>query len=169
VRPAALVAVVCLLAACRGKMPSILERPKQTLDGFALSQSHKGLPVWDLHSPSAELSEDAQTAVLSDPKLQFYKNGKLESTLRAESGAVDMQTQDVVLSSSVVATSISDGGTLLTEHLEYRAKSATFFTDRDVLVKRPGGTLRGKGLEANQDLSQIRIFKQRAELEQAPK
>jgi len=170
VRSAALaVTALASLAACRkGGLP-LLERPRQTVEGFSLSQSNKGQPLWDLHAPHAELREDDHESDLELPKLQIYKNGKLASTLTAETGVVDMRTYDVTMSSRVLATSLDDGSTLSTEELKYDGKNGKFRTDKDVLVKKPGGVMRGKGLEANKDLSEIRVFKQSSVFDKAPR
>ena len=80
-----------------------------------------------------------------------------------------MRTYDVTMSSRVLATSLDDGSTLSTEELKYDGKNGKFRTDKDVLVKKPGGVMRGKGLEANKDLSEIRVFKQSSVFDKAPR
>lgn len=167
-RTAALALAAALAAGCRRSGPRLLLQPRQTLDGFSLSQSYRSQPSWDLHSPHAELPEQSQQAVLESPKLQFYKAGKLASVLTASYGTVGMKDYDVALSTRVVATSLEDGSTLETEELRYSNQRKKFFTEKDVLVKKPAGVLRGRGLEATPDLSEIRIFKQRSEISKAP-
>ena len=134
-----------------------------------MRQSVRGNPAWDMTAGIAVLRESTKEADLERPHMQFYKDRRLVSRLQALSGTVNTETRDVRLSSSVVVTSLEDASTLKTEQLLYSSAKNKFFTDREVFVKRPGGALRGKGLVANSDLSEIRIFNQRSVIEEKPK
>ena len=134
-----------------------------------MSQSNSGSPSWELASEYASLIEGDKMAQLKEPRLSFYKKNKRVSTLEARSGLLRTDTQDVVLSSGVVVVSLEDQTRLETEQLIYSSEKKKFYTEQAVLVKRPGGRLRGKGMEASPDLTDIRIFNQRTEIEKAPR
>ena len=157
--------LIALAAGCRRAAPPRSEEPQQRLEGFALSQSTLGSPAWDLEARSATLSEGDRVAQLNAPALAFYKNKKKVSTVTARAGIVRTDTYDVTLSSDVVVHSLEDQSALMTSELRYSSQRKLFLTDKDVLVKRPGGTLRGTGLEASPDLSDIRVFNQRTVVE----
>ena len=157
-----------LAAACR-KAPIAAQEPHQALSELSMSQTYRGRPSWDLTAATAVLKESENVAVLAEPRMAFYEDGKLASRLTSLTGLVHTDTQDVRLSSSVVATSLADRTVLRTEELNYSSKRKKLLTDKDVLVKRPGGTLRGRGLEANPDLSEIRIFHQKSLIDEAPR
>ena len=78
-------------------------------------------------------------------------------------------SNDVRLSSSVELDSFEDQSHLTTSALRYNSARKRFTTTADIMVRRPEGVLRGKGLEAKPDLSEIRIFDQRSTLSGAPR
>jgi LPS export ABC transporter protein LptC len=162
-----LTAAACLALlgalACRQPGPAPTE-PVQTMEDFVLDQRVRGRQVWELSARSAVLREEAGEAVLSKPHMRFFRDGRVVSTVRSLTGRVLVATHDVFLSSSVVLEALEDRSVLETESLTYSAKRDRFLTDAEVRVRRPEGRLRGRGLEAKPDLSEIRIFNQSAEV-----
>jgi LPS export ABC transporter protein LptC len=140
----------------------VVGEPKQRLSALAVSQSQSGVSLWDLKADRAVLADVEAVADVSDPRMQFYRDGKLASRLTALHGVVHMTTNDVQLSSGVVVTSVEDQTTLRTEQLLFSSSKKKFYTDREVRVRRPGGSLVGQGLEASPDLSEITVFHQRS-------
>lgn len=162
-----LTAAVCLAllgaSACRQSPPAPTE-PVQTMEDFVLDQRVRGQQVWELSARNAVLREEAGEANLSEPRMRFFRGGRVVSTVRSLTGRVLVATHDVFLSSSVVLEALEDRSVLETETLTYSAKRERFLTEAEVKVTRPEGRLRGRGLEAKPDLSEIRIFNQRAEV-----
>lgn len=159
-----LAALLLAAPACRKSAENAREERRQVMEGLTLSQSEKGQPTWTLTSSRAVLREDDEKAVLTAPVMEFYKKGKAVSRVTALAGEVATATRDVKLSSSVVMDSYEDKSHLTTTELFYDARRGLFTTQADILVKRPEGVLRGKGLEATPDLSTIRIFNQSSTL-----
>lgn len=160
----ALAALLLAGSACgRAGEPEREER-RQVMEGLTLSQSDKGEPSWTLKSARAVLREDAKLATLTLPVMEFYKKGKAISRVTALAGEVDTESHGVRLSSSVVLDSFDDRSRLTTTELFYDSARGRFTTTADILVKRPEGVLRGRGLEAKPDLSEIRIFNQSSTL-----
>jgi LPS export ABC transporter protein LptC len=161
-----LLAALLLLAssACGKKADNAREERSQVMEGLTLSQSEKGEPSWTLKSGRAILREDAKKATLTDPVMEFYKKGVAVSRVTALGGEVETESHDVKLSSSVVMDSYEDKSHLTTSVLYYNSKRGRFTTPADIVVKRPEGVLRGRGLEAKPDLSEIRIFDQSSTL-----
>ena len=164
-RPLTAAACLALLGAlaCRRSQPAPTE-PVQTMEDFVLDQSVRGQRVWELSARSAVLHEDAGEALLSEPRMRFFRGGRVVSKVGSATGKVLVATHDVFLSSSVVLEALEDRSVLETESLTYSAKRDRFLTEAEVRVRRPEGRLRGRGLEAKPDLSEIRIFNQRAEV-----
>lgn len=162
-----LLAVLLLpAAACGPKRAAPAEERTQTLEGLELRQSQSGRPSWTLKARLAVLREDEKKALLSEPSMEFLRGGKIVSRVTALEGEVGTETRDVRLSRSVVLDSLDDKSRLTTDELTYSSKSERFRTDHDVLVRRPEGTIRGRGLEATPDLSEIRIFNQRTDIKE---
>lgn len=131
-----------------------------------MSQSFRGRPDWELRAASALLDETAKSALLSMPRMDFYKDRKMASRLSADFGTVATETRDIRLSSSVVVTSLEDRSVLRTEQLDFSSAKNQFYTDEEVVITRPGGALRGRGMRARPDLSEITIFNQRTVIEE---
>jgi LPS export ABC transporter protein LptC len=164
-------AALALLAAC-GRRAEPAKEPDarlQTFEGLTLSQSTGGRPKWNLKSRSAVLHEDAKTADLEAPIMDFYREGKAVSRVTALTGVVQTDTHDVTLSSSVVLDSFEDHSHLTTEVLYYSSKRERFHTESAVVIHRPEGVINGDGMEATPDLSEIRIFHQHSLLTGKPK
>lgn len=153
-----------VLAACGGRSEPAQDARRQTIEGLTLSQSAAGRPAWTLKSRLAELHEDSKTANLQAPVMEFYRDGKAVSRVTALTGEVRTDTHDVRLSSSVVLDSFEDRSRMNTEELLYSSKRARFYTEAPVVVHRPEGVIRGEGMDAAPDLSEIRIFRQRSVL-----
>lgn len=159
-----LAALLLACAACGKGGDAPPEERRQIMEGMTLSQSEKGKPAWTLKSRRAVLREDEKRALLENPEMLFFKDGKAISRVTALSGEVETESQDVKLSSSVAMDSFEDKSHLTTSELFYNAKRGLFTTPAEILIKRPEGVLRGKGLEATPDLSVIRIFNQSSTL-----
>ena len=134
-----------------------------------MNQTQSGRLSWTLKARTALLRDDAQTATMVAPQIDFYKDNKISSQVTAITGLLHTDTHAVRLSSAVVVTSLEDGTILKTEELDYSPQNKKFMTEKDVRLTRPGGVLQGRGLEANEDLSEIRIFNQRSRLDEAGK
>lgn len=158
-----------LACACTSQKEASPGEPLQTLEGFTLRQSAQGTPRWSLKASSARLREEAKEADLSGPVMEFQKEGKPVSRARALRGRVQTETHDVSLSSAVVVESFEERSVLKTEKLDYSSKADLFETDAEVFVTRPDGVLRGRGMKAKPDLSEIRIFHQEAVMSGKPK
>ena len=163
-----LAALVLAFSACKKTTESAREERRQVMDGLTLSQSEKGAPSWTLTSRHAILREDAEHATLTEPIMEFYKNGKAISRVTALTGEVETESHDVRLSSSVALDSFEDKSHLTTSELFYNSTRGRFTTTADIVVRRPDGVLRGKGLEAKPDLSEIRIFNQSSTMSGPP-
>lgn len=162
-------ALLLASAACGSGGGDGREERRQVMEGLTLSQSDKGEPAWTLKSRYAVLREDAKRATLTEPVMEFYKKGEAVSRVTALSGEVDTETHGVRLSSSVVLDSYDDHSRLTTTELFYDSSRGRFTTKADITVKRPEGVLRGRGLEAKPDLSEIRIFDQSSILSGTPR
>lgn len=158
-----------LVAACGPRRAAAPEERTQTLEGLELRQSEGGHPSWTLKARFAVLREEQKIALLTRPSMEFLRGGKVVSRVTALEGEVNTETRDVRLSRSVALDSLDDLSRLTTEEMTFSSARQRFRTDREVLVKRPEGTLRGQGLEASPDLSEIRVFNQRTDIKERPR
>lgn len=159
-----LLLAVAALAGCEhGRPETATTETRQILEGFSLRQSVKGTTSWVLRARLALLHEGSRQVSFSEPRLEFYTGSKLTARAEAERGSTDLGTRDVSLSSAVKVSSLRDGTVLNTENLIYLSSSRKFTTESAVVLNRPGAVLRGRGLSANHDLSELRIRNQTTE------
>jgi LPS export ABC transporter protein LptC len=145
-----------------GASPSqIAQRaPEGTLRQIHMIETREGAKLWELRADRAEVHEREGYTILSREKRPvavtlYSSQGQLTCT--ASRATVDLKSKDVRLEGGVVAR--SDQGTeLRTEDLRWLASSRRVQTDRPVTVSRGGLVSRGRGLEAETDLEQVRIF-----------
>ncbi len=124
-------------------------------------ETRGGSRLWELRADRAEVHEREGYAVLSrvtrPVEVTLYSNqGQLVCT--ANRATVDLKTKDVRLEGEVFARS-NQGTELRTEALRWLAASRRLQTDQPVVVSRGGMVSRGRGLEAETDLEQVRIFR----------
>ena len=125
-----------------------------------MMETREGARLWELSADRAEMHEhDGYTILYREQHpveiMLFSSRGQLTCT--AERAWVDLKTKDVRLEGGVIAR--SDQGTeLRTEELRWLAASRRIHTDQPVVVSRGGLLSRGRGLEAETDLEQVRIL-----------
>jgi LPS export ABC transporter protein LptC len=158
---AALPVALLLAAACGPDERAAREERSQVREVRVLTQSAGGPPAWTLRTPRAILREEARLADLEEPRMEFYRDGKAVSRVSARTGLAEPDTRVVRLSSGVVLDSLDDRSRLTTEELSYSPSEDRLVTKADILVSRPEGTVRGRGLTAKPDLSEIRIYDQK--------
>jgi LPS export ABC transporter protein LptC len=93
--------------------------------------------------------------------VDFYKDSnQIESQLSAKY-AKYKETENIVYLKEDVVIFNNLGDTLWCKEMYWDQNTGKFYTEQDVIVKQhnPLAKIYGKGLEANQNLSDIRIFK----------
>lgn len=143
-----------------GPSPPVSSPPDITLRQIHMIETRGGSRLWELRADRAEVHEREGYTVLSrvtrPVEVTLYSTqGQLTCT--ANKATVDLTTKDVRLEGGVVGR--SDQGTeLRTEALRWLAASRRLQTDQPVTVSRGGWLSRGRGLEAETGLEQVRIF-----------
>ncbi len=94
-------------------------------------------------------------------KVDFYKDSlHIESKLSADYANYKEEENKVFLKDNVIVYNVL-GDTLWCKEMIWNQNTNKFTTDKEVIVKQhnPIAKIYGKGFEANQDLSDIHIFK----------
>lgn len=158
-------ALALLLAGCTSPAGLPALSPSQEAKGFDLTRSLKGEVEWKLQSPRAVFQEQNSSAKLDSPRITLFKRGKPQTEARADTGVIDLDTHDTVLSGIVNVNNTIEKISLKTDLLQYVAKAKEFRTDRPVEIRRPEGVMRGRGMTANQDLTEIHVRNQVTRIE----
>ncbi len=157
---------IALLCSCGGKnkSPDAPKGPSQQAYGVIISESQMGTSEWLLTTKQAEFFDEEQYVELVKPSLLFNKQGKQDSTVKADEGVYDMLKSLITLKGNVVGVSINEGATIKAKQAYYDVTRKVIWTDSDVSVTRGGVTVKGKGVKASSDLSEIEIIKQETRL-----
>lgn len=120
-----------------------------------------------VESVEGRLRESEQTVDVDKPRVRFYKQGEVSSTLVAPQGQVLMQTHEVKVWGGVTVVT-PDSATLNTESLRYDPEKQRFLSDDPVRLERPDSVTIGVGLDATPDLSRVRIGHQKVYVRSKP-
>jgi len=150
--------------------PPTQTTPEVTLRQVHLIETREGARLWELWADRAEMHEREGYSILfreGHPVKVLLYSDQGQVTCIADRGWVDLKSKDVRLDGRVIAR--SDQGTeLRTEQLRWLAASRRLQTDRPVVVSRGGLVSRGRGLEGETDLEQVRIFQNITSQVQSP-
>jgi len=134
--------------------------PDLTLRQIHMMETRGGSRLWELWADRAEVREREGISVLTRVQrpvevVLYSSQGILRCT--ATRATIDLTTKDVQMDGGVVGRS-EDGAELRTEMLRWVAATRRIQTDQPVTVSRGRWQSRGRGLEAETDLEQVRIF-----------
>lgn len=98
---------------------------------------------------------------LNGVKMELFNDSlQVETTLTARTARYYNKQENVIARDSVVITS-KTGDKLETEELIWNQHLGRFYTEKQVKITKDGRVTYGKGLEATQDFSYVRIKEQR--------
>jgi LPS export ABC transporter protein LptC len=125
-----------------------------------MMETRGGSRLWELWADRAEVHERGGFAVLTRVQrpvevMLYSSRGILRCA--ADRATLDLATKDVRLEGGIVARS-EDGAELRTEVLRWVTATRRIHTDQPVSISRGAWQTRGRGLEAETDLEQVRIF-----------
>jgi LPS export ABC transporter protein LptC len=140
--------------------------PSQVLKDFQMQDILDGVKTMVVDSIQGRLVDKDQIAEVDRPVVSFFKEGVLSSVLHAPQGRVQMNTHEVWAWGGVTVVS-SDSSTLTTERLRYDPKSQHLLTDDPVHLDKPDSITDGVGMDAEPDLSHVKIGHEKVQLKHA--
>ncbi|HSD50856.1 MAG TPA: LPS export ABC transporter periplasmic protein LptC [Candidatus Methylomirabilis sp.] len=134
--------------------------PEVKLREIHMLETRGGSRLWELWADRAEVREGEGVAVLVRVQrpvevVLYSSQGRLRCT--ADRATITLNTKDIRLEGGIVARS-EDGAELRTEMLQWVTATRRIQTDQPVMLSRGAWQSRGRGLEAETDLEQVRIF-----------
>ena len=91
----------------------------------------------------------------------FSESGEVISQLTSLYGEVDFETGLIVVKDSVILRNFEQKQQMETEELHWNQKDSTIFTDKNVIIRKDGQGIigRGKGLQTTQSFDKYKIEK----------
>lgn len=161
-----IVFLVLLMSGCGGGKDknAVPDGPLQRAEDVIISESEMGTGNWLLTTKKADFYDDDQYVKLTDAKLIFKKDGQEDTVIRADEGRYDISKHLIGLMGNVTGLSIKEGSKIKTEIIYYDTETKKIWTNVPVTVTRGGVTVKGEGVRANSDFSEIELFKQKTQL-----
>jgi LPS export ABC transporter protein LptC len=147
---------------CRKSVPKVaLTLPatgsvNQVLVDFQMQDIMNGAKNMVVQSVEGRVSDQQRVADVDKPNVTFYKKGKATSVLTAPQGRVLMDTHEVQVWGGVTVVT-QDSSTLKTDRLRYDPQTQHLVSTDSVRLEKPDSITEGVGLDADPDLSRVRI------------
>jgi LPS export ABC transporter protein LptC len=129
-----------------------------SMEGFRLTQSENGRPVWHMRAVKADLYDNKE-ALLKDVDAVFENPGGRRAELTGEAGAVDIARGNASVHriSKDVKIVTSDDYVLTTNSLLWLAEEKRFQTPDPFILAGDGIYLEGVGFSADSELRSIAV------------
>jgi LPS export ABC transporter protein LptC len=157
---------VCVIGGCKKKdsgekVKSAAETGfSQVLRDFQMQDILDGTKNMVLESVEGRFLDQERSVDVEKPRVLFFKEGSVSSTLTAPKGRVGIDSHEVRVWDGVTVVT-PDSTTLTTDRLRYNPETKRFVSDDPVRLERPDSITMGIGLEADPDLNRVRIGRQK--------
>ena len=132
---------------------SEIETPaEKVIENFTLTETEGIRKIWVLDAESAIGTENLLE--LKNLRIKFYEDNEV-TFLKSSSGIYNKKTQKIKAEGKVVLKTKTKE--IATYDVVWNPEVKKFMSDSILTIKTEGGTIRGKGMEASMDLSDIRI------------
>lgn len=146
------------------KLSSDFDFDKDKADEVTIIISQSASVKTEITAPLLIRSEKANPPFAEMPyglKANFFNEEKeIETVLTAKYARFFTKSQNILVQDSVVVSN-KDGSMLFTEELIWNHASQKFYSEQEVFILREGSMAYGDGLEANKDLTEIKILRQK--------
>jgi LPS export ABC transporter protein LptC len=134
-------------------------RPDALIEKLHLVSSVKGVKQWELFATQARLYQERKQAYADDLFVQYFKNGKIVSTLTADKGIIQTDTNDTSADGHVELLT-ENGAKLETEHLQWDATSESILTNSRVHIYKGADDITAVGMVSDAKLNNIRFMRE---------
>lgn len=151
------------LTSCKEEESIIEETPpttEQTIEKFVVTETKEGKIKTILEAESAIIEDNEKKAYLTLPRIKFYEDGKYTSILVAESGEIDLETNDVKALGKCTVDTVKNEY-LQTRDIFYNASKKLISSNNDIKITRGKEVIYGSGFTSDINLDNITVKKQR--------
>ena len=151
----------------RSLIPEDIQPADAWITGFTYRQTQAGSAKWEVVAERAQVFEAQHVAYLEQLKVHMYGEENREMTVTADEGTIDTATNNFDLKNrnDLVSIELANGFTVLSNQFRWRESSRQIKSQDHVVIRGPGLTITGTGLEGNLDQENFKILKNvRAEI-----
>lgn len=149
-----------------GQQPNYRDLPAdQVVLGMQTDIKDMGSRRALLHADTAYMWEDSAKSVMFPVDLKLHdKDGTLIAHLTADEGELDLQTNNMFATGSVVLVTADSARRILTEELHYDPTRGLIWSDVHTVLIQDETRFEGAGgFRANSDMTDIEVFESRGE------
>ncbi len=121
-------------------------------------QNTKGRKEWELWADSANVYRQKELTILKNLKLRFYPEKGNPTLVTAQQGTMQNESHNIKISGNITIIT-SNGVSMKTGSLYFRAKEKRIESDSRVLMEGAGFRLVGTGLEGQTDIGHYALKK----------
>lgn len=151
-------------AACGGGTAGTSLPGVSLMENFTMAETSPAGTRWSLNADKGRMDEKNGMMTFTTPRVRFFEDGKIASTIAARTGSLKMKERSAVLNDSVEVDSERDGMRLTTAKLYYSSARGKIWTDEPLTIYKGKTVINGRGFTANPDLSEIEIQHQETRL-----
>lgn len=161
-----IILLFAFFAACNSEKAQTPQEtgPQQEATKVIITQAQSAQNDWSLSAEKAQFYDRQNQVRLYNPVLIYSKDGAQDSILKAKEGWYDIPKNLIVMNGNVQISSLSEATKINTEELYYDTNKKESWSITPIKMKRGKTTLNAQGFKANQDFSQIELFKQKTTL-----
>lgn len=132
--------------------------PDAVIEKFHLISTVRGEKHWELYSNRARLYQNQKNALADDIDAQYFKKGKIVSTLTADQAVINTET-NATQAQGHVELVVENGSKLLTEKLDWNPDTDQIKTLEPVRIYKGGDEITAVGLVADTELNNVHFMK----------
>ncbi len=132
--------------------------PDAVIEKFHLISTVKGEKHWELYSDQAKLYQNQKNALAANIDAQYFKKGKIVSTLTADQAIINTET-NATQAQGHVELVVENGSKLLTDKLDWDPDTDQIKTGEPVRIYKGGDEITAIGLTADTELNNVHFMK----------
>jgi LPS export ABC transporter protein LptC len=132
--------------------------PDLVIEKFHLISTVRGEKRWEFFSDQARFYQNQKNALAENIDAQYFKKGKIVSTLTADQAAIDTET-NATQAQGHVELVVENGSKLLTEKLNLDPDTNQIKTLEPVRIYKGGDEITAVGLVADTELNNVHFMK----------
>lgn len=170
IRLALLLVAGVFLHSCQNKLSEIpvderdYDYRKDVAEGVRIILSQQAKVKTEIKAPTLVRDDLAKPPYAEMPDgleaIFFGEDGQQTTQLTARYARYFSRSQNILVRDSVVVEN-DDGSKLFTQELIWNNAVQKFYTEAEVFILKDGSMAYGDGLEANRDLTEVKILRQR--------
>lgn len=107
------------------------------IENLLVTETKDGSKLWELFAEDGRYSDFDNVVFLEDIIGNFYQNGKVKASFKADRGTYHTTKKEIILHQNVLLV-YEDGTNISADRIEYRGKDTDIIANGNVRIEKPG-------------------------------